>query len=81
MDPSATTAGLLASYGAILSTLRERGVIRTEDSPAGDYAEYLAARAFGLTLADNSRIGWDGRDALGVRYQIKGRGITGRNST
>jgi hypothetical protein len=81
MDPAATNAELLASYGAILSTLRERGVLRTENSPVGDYAEYLAARAFGLTLADNSGIGWDGRDAAGIRYQIKGRRITGRNAS
>lgn len=76
MDPAATTAELLASYGAILSALRDRGVIRTENSPIGDYAEYLAARALGLTLADNSGIGWDGRDSAGIRYQIKGRRIT-----
>lgn len=76
MDSSVTTAELLASYGAILSALRERGVIRTENSPVGDYAEYFAARAFDLTLADNSGIGWDGRDSAGIRYQIKGRRIT-----
>ena len=76
MDTTATTAELLASYGAILTALRERGVIRTENSPVGDVAEWLAARAFGLELAANSGVGWDGRDAAGVRYQIKSRRIT-----
>ena len=37
-----TTAGLLELYRDTLRELRDRGVIRTANAPAGDYAEYLA---------------------------------------
>lgn len=70
MDTPATTAELLASYGAILTALLERGVIRTENSPVGDVAEWLAGRAFGLELAANSGVGWDGRDAAARCHTI-----------
>jgi hypothetical protein len=36
---------LLALSRRILAELRERGVIRTGNAPAGDYAELLAFRA------------------------------------
>jgi hypothetical protein len=72
----ASTRDLLRQYGRILSDLRARGVIRSENSPVGDYAEFLAAKALGLTLVSNSSIGYDGTDANGVRYQVKGRRIT-----
>ncbi|NJD28915.1 MAG: hypothetical protein FIA92_11535 [Chloroflexi bacterium] len=70
------TPELLAIYGQILTILRERGITRTEDSPVGGYAEYLASIAFGLELTTNSAIGYDGIDAEGIRYQVKGRRIT-----
>lgn len=75
------TPELLAHYGTILTVLRERGITRTEDSPVGGYAEHLAARAFGLTLTTNSAIGYDGVDAVGVRYQVKGRRMTKWNAS
>lgn len=71
-----STPELLSHYGEILTILRDRGITRTEDSPVGGYAEYLAAIAFGLELTTNSAIGYDGIDAAGVRYQVKGRRIT-----
>ena len=71
-----STPELLTHYGEILTILRERGVTRTEDSPVGGYAEYLASLAFGLKLSTNSAIGHDGVDAARVRYQVKGRRIT-----
>lgn len=77
--PDLSTAGtsdLLALYGSILTQLRERGIVRSENSPVGDYAEHLAAKAFDLTLVHNSSIGHDAVDAEGVRYQVKGRRIT-----
>lgn len=77
----ASTAELLALYGSILTQLRVRGIVRSENSPVGDYAEYLAARAFGLTLVRNSAIGYDGVDANGVRYQVKGRRMTTWNKS
>ena len=73
---ASSTPELLALYGSILTVLRERGITRSENSPVGDYAEHLASVAFGLTLVNNSAIGFDGTDADGVRYQVKGRRIT-----
>lgn len=67
---------LLRLYGSILEVLRERSVIRSENSPVGDYAELLASTAFGLTLTSNSTLGYDGTDAAGVRWQVKGRRIS-----
>ena len=71
-----STPALLQSYGVILTILREGGITRTEDSPVGGYAEHLASRAFGLTLRTNSASGHDGTDAVGDRYQVKGRRMT-----
>lgn len=73
---ASSTPELLALYGSILTVLRERGITRSENSPVGDYAEHLASVAFGLTLVNNSAIGYDGVDADGLRYQVKGRRIT-----
>lgn len=36
-----STGDLLRLYGEILTELRERGVVRSENSPVGDVAEYL----------------------------------------
>jgi hypothetical protein len=44
---------LLSSYAKILAELRERGVVRSANAPAGDYAEWLCSRALGATLVDN----------------------------
>lgn len=68
-----STSGLLALYGEILDELRDRGIVRTGNSPVGDYAELLFSRAFNWTLEPNSSSGHDASDAQGLRYQIKGR--------
>jgi hypothetical protein len=82
-DPHALTAesapALLALYSAILEELHGRGVVRSTNNPVGDYAEFLTARAFGLSLANNSSIGYDALSADGVRYQVKSRRLTPRN--
>jgi hypothetical protein len=44
---------LLSSYASILAELRQRGVVRSANAPAGDYAEWLCSRALGGTLVDN----------------------------
>jgi len=69
----ASVAELVRSYGHLLDELRQRGVLRTGNSPVGDYAEHLFARAFGWTLAGNSTGGHDAVDDAGLRYQIKAR--------
>jgi len=76
---SLTTPQLLQYYVQILDALRERGIIRTSNGPVGDYAEWLVAEKFKLTLENNSKAGYDGVDKAGVKYQIKGRRITKHN--
>ena len=47
-------SGLFSLYRAILGELKGRRLIRTENAPAGDYAEHLVVTALGGQLADNS---------------------------
>lgn len=71
---------LFASYRQMLTQLKERLVVRTENAPAGDYAEYLVARALGGELQDNSTKGYD----LLVgdqRIQVKSRVISPTQKT
>lgn len=72
---------LLALYSAIVEELHGRGLVRSTNNPVGDYAEYLTARAFGLSLAGNSSIGYDAVSDDGIRYQVKSRRLTPRNSS
>lgn len=64
---------LFALYRAILRELRHRNVIRTENAPAGDYAEYLVASLTKGELADNSEKSWDIMEPSGGRLQVKCR--------
>jgi hypothetical protein len=70
---SLTVGGLLSDYRAILSELRRRGVVRTDNAPTGDYAEYLIARLVDGELAPNSEKSWDLRAADGRLIQVKAR--------
>ena len=67
---------LLALSRAILAELRERGVIRSGNAPAGDYAELLVQRATDGELAPASQKSWDIRGANGERLQVKARVLT-----
>lgn len=61
-------------YADILSELNNRGVVRTYNSPIGDYAEWLVADKFGMKLVHNSQKGFDALSQNnGLRYQIKSR--------
>lgn len=70
------TADLFSLYRSSLSVLKARGVIRTMNAPAGDYAEFLVGRAFGGTLAPNSAKSWDVLAANGDRLQVKCRVVS-----
>lgn len=70
-----STGALLATYGAILEELRARDVLRTNNAPAGDYAEYLICRALGGTLERNSAKSADVR-VQGTAIQVKARVVT-----
>lgn len=64
---------LLQLYDSILDELIQRKVIRTNNNPVGDYAEWLVAQKFGLELANCSKTGYDGISNSNIRYQIKSR--------
>ena len=66
-------SGLFSLYRAILGELKSRGVIRTENAPVGDYAEYLVATALGGQLAPNSEKAWDVLGNDGEKLQVKAR--------
>jgi hypothetical protein len=76
---SLRTHELLALFAGVLDQLRSRGVIRSANNPVADYAESLVSRALSLALAPKSSTGYDAVDALGQRYEIKGRRPTKQN--
>ena len=63
---------LLREYANILETLKERGVVKTRNSPVGDYTEWLVAKAFRVERETPSKPGYDLK-VDGEKYQIKGR--------
>lgn len=69
-------SGLFFLYRAILRELKDRGVIRTENAPVGDYAEYLVATALGGQLAPNSEKSWDVLTQDGEKLQVKARVVS-----
>lgn len=70
---------LLRAHSDITGELRRRGIIRSANSPSGDYAELLFAKAFGWTLQAKSATGYDAVDDAQRRYQIKCRRLTPQN--
>ena len=70
---------LLRLYSDVLEELRSRGVLRSANSPVGDYAEVLVCQALSLQRAAPSKKGYDAEHRDGSRYEIKGRRFTGRS--
>ncbi|MCR4511756.1 hypothetical protein [Aeromicrobium sp. 50.2.37] len=73
---SATPEELLADYAAVLRELRSREIVRTNNAPAGDYAEWLAQRALGGVLAPNSVKSYDLTLEDGTLIQVKARVVS-----
>ena len=73
------TLELLRLQAQAVAELRAREIVRTNNNPLADYAEYLAARALGLDLGVNSQTGHDGKDVHGLRYEVKSRRVTSTN--
>jgi hypothetical protein len=71
-----STSDLFLTYRGILKELTRRGIVRTGNAPAGDYAEYLVAAMVRGELADNSEKSWDVKTQDGKRYQVKCRVVT-----
>lgn len=78
---SLNSAELLALHSRIAEELRERGVVRSSNTPTGDLAEHLFCRAFGWEQATNSNPSVDAVAKDGTRYQIKGRRFTEHNQS
>lgn len=78
---AASVRDLLKLHGAVLDELRRREVVRTSNSPVGDYAELLFATAFGWQLESSSAAGHDATDKDGLRYQVKSRRLTKANGS
>jgi len=73
---------LMNFYAEILTELNRRNVIRTYNSPVGDYAEWLVSKKMALILETNSKKGYDAYDPeTKLRYQIKSRWERGKAST
>lgn len=64
---------VLALWSSTIAELKRRGILRSDNTPTGDYAEWVVSRALGLSLQGNSKAGYDAVRADGVRYQIKAR--------
>ena len=71
---------LLALSRGILAELRRRGVIRSGNAPAGDYAELLVQRATQGELAPSSQKSWDVQTPTAERLQVKARVVTNANA-
>jgi hypothetical protein len=70
---SGTPRQLLATYESLLVELRRREVVRTNDAPSGQYAEWLAHQVLGGELALNSVKSYDLVTVAGERVQVKAR--------
>jgi len=64
---------LLATHEAVLADLRRRGIVRTDDAPADQYARWLAHQAFGGLLEPESTPSHDLTTPDGRRLQVKSR--------
>lgn len=64
---------LLAAYESILAELRERKIVRTNDAPLGQWAEWLARDVLSGTLEPNSKKGFDLVTPEGRKIQVKAR--------
>jgi hypothetical protein len=67
---------LLALSRAVLAELKARGVIRSGNAPAGDYAELLVRQATSGELAPNSQKSWDVVTPDMEPFQVKARVVT-----
>jgi hypothetical protein len=80
-DPSGrTTPELLGDWAAVMRALRERGVIRTNNNPVGDIAEFIVAAHVQGERSGSSQAGWDVKAPNGDLIQVKGARQTADNN-
>jgi hypothetical protein len=75
-----TVRQLLKLHREILAELRRRSVVRSGNAPAGDYAEWLVARATKGELEPQSNRSWDVTARNGDHLQVKARIVTDPHS-
>jgi hypothetical protein len=64
----------LASYCRARHQLRELGVLRSDRSVHGDFAEWLVCQMLGFQIAASGvQKGFDAKDGAGNTYQVKAR--------
>jgi hypothetical protein len=66
---------LLGLWASLMAELNERGVIRSDNSPMGDYCEFLVAAHFEVEPEGNSNAGHDVVTPEGLKIQVKGRRV------
>jgi len=75
-DPGLLTVGeILHVYTSLLIELRSRGMVRTNNAPIGDLAEYACAAYYEGVLAPNSEKSYDLVAADGRKVQVKVRNV------
>ncbi len=68
-----SVAELLYLHVGINDELRSREIVRGENIPTGDLAEFLFCSCYRWERVRNSQKDFDAKDDQGNRYQIKGR--------
>src|SRR4051812_37121145 len=77
-----TDAEVFTHWATTMRELRRRGLIRTDKSPLGDFAEWLVAREYGVALEEGAaNTGLDLRKRDGTRVQVKARKHTATGYT
>jgi hypothetical protein len=74
-----TDDGVARAWASCMKELARRDLIRTANTPVGDYGERVACEMLGLERLGFSEKSIDAVDANGIRYQIKSRRITPQN--
>ncbi len=69
------------AWARCMRALRTRELVRTANTPVGDYAERICCERFGLSRRGFSEKSLDAVDERGLRYQIKGRRLTQENKS
>ncbi len=62
---------LLLLYARLIRELRERGFVRTGNSPIGDVAEQLVAEYYGVSPTTANTAGYDCITSRGEKIQVK----------
>lgn len=69
-------AELFELYAAVLAELKSRMIVRTNNAPAGDYAEWLVSKHLGVPLPVSSTKSYDLISPQHGRIQVKARVVS-----